>query len=240
MDKPYLRKLVIKQDEIVNKDIYPFNIPIIKNMNELEFTTPVTFIIGENGSGKSTLIEALAVAMGLNAEGGNKSSLFSTHNTHSNLHKYLKTVKGAYYPKNWYFLRAESFYNVASFQDEVGYNNSYGVNSLHEQSHGETFLAILENKLHGNGFYIFDEPEAALSPSRQLNALIEIDRLVKSNSQLIIATHSPILMAYPNSTIYQIKDGELKKVKYYETEHYQITRDFLSHTDVMLNELLNK
>lgn len=242
MDKPYLRKLIIKKDDIVNKDVYPYNLPIIKNINELEFTTPVTFIVGENGSGKSTLIEALAVSMGFNAEGGNKSVNFKTEDSHSGLYKYLKTVKGTPYPKNWYFLRAESFYNVATYykgdDDDLDYSYTFGVDSLHAKSHGEVFMATLQNKLHGNGFYILDEPEAALSPSRQLSALVEIDRLVKLNSQLIIATHSPILMAYPNSTIYQIKNGEVKKVKLHETEHYQITRQFLSHTDTMLDELL--
>lgn len=243
MDKPYLRKLIINKDAIENKEIYPFNLPIVKNIESLEFTTPVTFIVGENGSGKSTLIEALALSMGFNAEGGNKAVNFKTEDSHSGLYKYLRTVKGTPYPKNWFFLRAESFYNVATYykgndDDDVDYSYTFGVESLHGQSHGETFMAILQNKLHGNGFYIFDEPEAALSPSKQLSALIEIDRLVKANSQLIIATHSPILMAYPNSTIYQIKDGKLKKVALYETDHYQITRDFLAHTDVMLNELL--
>jgi predicted ATPase len=250
-DKPYLRKVIIKKDQIQNPDIYPFNIPIIKNIDEIEFTTPVTFIVGENGSGKSTLIEAIAIAMKLNPEGGNKATFFQTEGSHSVLHSHIKTVKGVVYPKNWYFLRAESFYNVATYvkgkpadpndPDDLpdeDYSYTYGVESLHSQSHGETFMALLQNKLHGNGFYILDEPEAALSPSRQLSALIEIDRLVKSNSQLIIATHSPILMAYPNSTIYQINENGLKKVNYYETEHYKLTRQFLSNTDLMINELL--
>ena len=242
MNTTYLKKIKLKEDKIEDMDKYPFNLPVIKNLDKLEFNTPVTFIVGENGSGKSTLIEAIAVAMGLNPEGGNKAVNFNSEKTHSNLYKYLRCVKGHKYPKEWFFLRAETFYNVATYYQgdgilDVDYSGTFGLRSIHKSSHGELFLAALENKLHGNGFYIFDEPEAALSPTRQLNALIEIDRLAQ-DSQLIIATHSPILMSYPGATIYEISNGEFKKVNYYETEHYKVTKDFLCHTDVMLRELL--
>ncbi len=233
--KPYLRKIKI---ETPDEGKYPFNIPALKNLKELNFETQVTYIIGENGVGKSTLIEAIAVKMGLNAEGGNQNTIFNTKETHSDLHKYMKPVKGAYRPKFWYFLRAESFYNVASKVDEIGYIGSYGGKSLHEQSHGESFMSVLSNKLHDGGFYIFDEPEAALSPQRQLSALIEIDRLVKGGSQIIITTHSPILMSYPNSTILQLSEDGVKKVNYKDTEHYKVTKDFLNKTELMLKELL--
>lgn len=233
--KPYLQKVVYKGED---KDCYPYNLPSIQNVQEIEFKTPVTYIVGENGAGKSTLIEAIAVAMGLNAEGGNKNTSFSTKETHSELHTKLKTVKGAKRPSDWFFLRAESFYNVATLMDDVGYLEGYGGKSLHHQSHGESFMSVLSNKLRGNGFYIFDEPEAALSPQRQLVALGEFDRLVKSGSQLIIATHSPILMGYPNSTILQLTDEGLEEVEYEDTEHYQVTKNFLNRREMMLSTLL--
>lgn len=242
LNKPYLRSVEILWDKIENKEVFPFSLPSIKSINSIEFTTPVTYIIGENGAGKSTLIEAIAVSMGLNPEGGTQNSRFSTEDTNSTLHKYLRTVKGTHRPKQWYFLRAESFYNVATYMQNVGGAPmaSYGLESLHKVSHGESFMALLQNKLHGTrGFYIFDEPEAALSPNRQLTALAEIDRLVRQGSQLIITTHSPILMAYPNSTIYELTPEGSNKVSYEETEHYRITKDFLLRKDSMLNELLD-
>lgn len=237
MTKPYLQKVIYKKDKVDNTE-YPHSIESIQNVSEIEFTTPVTYIIGENGAGKSTLIEGIAVAMGLNAEGGNKNTTFKTKETHSDLYKYLKTIKGAIRPKNWYFLRAESFYNVASLMDEVGYLGSYGGKSLHKQSHGESFMSVLSNKLKGQGFYMFDEPEAALSPQRQLEALIEFDRLVKSGSQLIITTHSPILMGYPNSRILLLTDDGLEEIDYEDTEHYQVTRNFLNRREMMISALL--
>lgn len=235
MKSPYLREVQIKPGPV---EEFPFYIPSIAKIARIKFSQPITFIVGENGAGKSTLMEAIAVAMGLNAEGGTKHSTFSTKETHSALYKYIKTVKGPYRPTDWYFLRAESFYNVASLMDKVDYLHSYGGKSLHAQSHGESFMSVLAHKLKGNGFYLFDEPEAALSPSRQMSALVEMDRLVKNGSQLIIATHSPILMAYPNSTIYVLSENGLVKSNYEDTEHYQVTRDFLNKKELMLRNLL--
>ncbi|HAG52955.1 MAG TPA: AAA family ATPase [Alphaproteobacteria bacterium] len=235
-NKPYLQKVKFTGSD---ENSYPHNLSSIKNIQEIEFKTPVTFLVGENGVGKSTIVEAIAVAMGLNAEGGNKNTTFETEATHSDLYKTLKLVKGAIRPKDWFFLRAESFYNVASLMDEVGYLGGYGGKSLHHQSHGEAFMAVLSNKLAGNnGFYIFDEPEAALSGQRQLNALAEIHRLVKSGSQLIIATHSPILMGYPNSTIYEVSENGIEEVDYEDTENYQVTKAFLTRKDMMLESIL--
>ena len=176
--------------------------------------------------------------MGLNAEGGNKNTTFSTKDTHSPLHKNVKTVKGVKRPSDWFFLIAESLYNVATAMDDVGYLDSYGGKSLHHQSHGESFMSVLSNKLRGDGFYIFDEPEAALSAQRQLVALREFDRLVKSGSQLIIATHSPILMGYPNSTILNLTDEGLEEIEDEDTEHYQVTKSFLNRRKMMLETLL--
>ena len=182
----------------------------------------------ENGSGKSTLIEAIAVAFGFNPEGGNKNTRFNTEDSHSQLNEFIKIVKSFERPTDGYFLRAESFYNFASFMDTVpDFLYTFGGDSLHQQSHGESFMALLNNKLHGHGLYIFDEPEAALSPMRQIEALKRITELNEDESQFIIATHSPILLSYPKATIYEIKNGELNKVEYTETEHFRVTKNFL-------------
>ncbi|MCB1784392.1 MAG: AAA family ATPase [Alphaproteobacteria bacterium] len=237
-DKPYLRNVCIQWDKVEDKKAYPFCLTAVKNIESIKFKTPVTFIVGENGSGKSTVLEAIAAGMGINPEGGNKNTGFSTARTHSNLYEKIRCIKGCKRPRNWYFLRAESFYNVATYMDQVGYLDSYGGKSLHQQSHGESFMALLQNKLHGNGFYLFDEPEAALSPQRQLSALVHFQRLAQ-DSQLIIATHSPILMSYPGATIYLIGKDGIDCVDYQETEHYQVTKNFLNRTDAMLKTLLD-
>ncbi|RJE73273.1 AAA family ATPase [Pseudoalteromonas citrea] len=237
-DKPYIREIQLKRDKIENFDSYPFCIPAIKELESLEFHPDVTFFIGENGAGKSTLIEAIAVAQGFNPEGGTKNSLFSTSQTHSELHGQIKSIKSFKHPKDGYFLRAESFYNVATMMDETGYLQGYGGQSLHEQSHGESFMATLTNKLRGNGLYIMDEPEAALSPARQMAAISAIHQLVEKNSQFIIATHSPILLAYPRAKIYQFSDSGISEVAYEDTEHYKITKDFLNHHEKMMNILM--
>jgi len=237
-ERPYLREIQLKRDQVGSFDDYPFCIPAISELDSIEFHPDVTFFVGENGSGKSTLIEAIAVAMGFNPEGGTKSSTFSTSRTHSPLHEHIKTIKSFKLPKDGYFLRAESFYNLATLMDEVGYLTSYGGKSLHEQSHGESFMAVLTNKLRGNGLYIFDEPEAALSPSRQMAALSAIHQLVEENSQFIIATHSPILLAYPHAKIYQLNKCGLDVVKYEDTEHYAVTKHFLNHHEQMVQYLM--
>lgn len=206
----------------------------------LTFHPDVTFIIGENGTGKSTLLEGIATALGFNAEGGNKNVQFSSKDTHSPLHQYLKLVKSFATPKDGYFLRAESFYNVASYMDDVDYLGEYGGKSLHNQSHGEAFISLLNRKLKGNGLYILDEPEAALSPSSQLTALAIIHELVRVNSQLIIATHSPILMSYPKAKILQLTDSGIHEIAYKDTEHFKVSKDFLNNPDYMLGHLLDR
>lgn len=182
---------------------YPFNIPAIRYLARaggLAFEKPVTFFVGENGTGKSTLIEAIAVAMGFNAEGGSRDFTFTTQRTHSELCDFLTIIKTVV-PKDGFFLRAESFYNTASYLDQNSTLQRYGGVSLHEQSHGESFLSLVTNRFAGHGLYILDEPESALSPQRLMSLLVSIDELVRDNSQFIIATHSPILMAYPEAEI---------------------------------------
>lgn len=238
--KPYLQTIELKRSKIDNFAEYPFNLGVIKELDSLGFHADVTFFVGENGSGKSTLIEAIATAMGLNPEGGNKNTAFATEETHTSLHQYIKTIKSFKKPKDYYFLRAESFYNVATYMDSLVPPpvQGYGGKSLHHQSHGEAFMSVLAHKLKGNGLYLFDEPEAALSPVRQMAALIEINKLVKQQSQFIIATHSPILLSYPNATIYQIDHTGIYETQYEKTEHYEVTRNFLNHHEIMLEELL--
>lgn len=221
-------------------DHYPFNIPAVrflKKIDNLPLNKPVTFFVGENGTGKSTLIEAIAVAMGFNGEGGSKDFSFSTQRTHSDLYDYLTIIKSVA-PNDGFFLRAESFYNTASYLDQNSNLLRYGGVSFHEQSHGESFLALATNRFEGNGLYILDEPESALSPQRLMSLLVVIDELVKNNSQFIIATHSPILMAYPDAEILEFSERGIHKVGYRETEHYKITKQFIDTPERMIKYLL--
>ena len=222
-------------------DYYPFNIPAVRYLSKtgnLPLEKPVTFFVGENGTGKSTFVEAIAVAMGFNGEGGSRDFFFTTQRTHSELHNYL-TISKSMTPKDGFFLRAESFYNTASYLEENSTMARYGGISFHEQSHGESFLALAANRFEGNGLYILDEPESALSPQRLMSLLVLIDELVKNNSQFIIATHSPILMAYPDADILEFSEKGIHKVGYRETEHYKITKQFIDMPERMVKYLLN-
>lgn len=236
--RSFLNAVELERDLVSNFDEYPFSVPAIRHLHRLEFHPAVTFFIGENGSGKSTLLEAIAVKLGYNPEGGGKNFTFASRETHSSLHELLRLERGVGHFTDGFFLRAESFYNLASQIDDLGVEYGYGKKSLHAQSHGEAFLSLLLNRLQGDGVYLFDEPEAALSPQRQLGVLTLLHRLVYHQSQLVIATHSPILLAYPNARIYQFTEGSIVEVKYTETEHYQVTKDFLSRHERMLEILL--
>jgi len=235
----YLKEISLKPDKDIDISVFPYNLKIIQDISKIKFQNPVTFIIGENGSGKSTILEAIAISLRLNPEGGNQNMLFSTSSTHSDLYQSLRVSKGIHQPKEKYFLRAESFYNVATEVDNYGVKDSYGGKSLHQQSHGESFLSLFMNKLRGNGLYILDEPEAALSPKRQMSLITRINDLIKNDSQFIIATHSPIILSYPYADIYDISNSQINKVKYEETEIFQITKMYLDHYQRMLNELLD-
>lgn len=233
--RPYLQHVSIRPDAQFDADEYPYCIPAVRELDTLKFHADVTFFVGENGSGKSTLLEAIAVALGYPAEGGNKNTqLLRTVDSVSPLHNLLKMSKSFQKPRDGYFLRAESFFNVATFLDEVGALAP----SLHACSHGEAFMRILLNELRGKGLYLLDEPEAALSPNRQLAALSAIHQLVRDESQFIIATHSPILLAYPGAKIYQFHSLGISEIAYEDTEHYAVTRDFLNHTQRRLEQLL--
>lgn len=240
----YLRSVEFKRSEIESFSIYPYCLPAIRNLSTLRFHPKVTFIVGENGTGKSTILEAIATAYGFNPEGGTKNFNFSSNDTHSDLYEHIRLIKGIIKPKDGFFLRAESFYNFATNVEDLnrespGLFASYGGHSLHEQSHGESFFAVFMNRFLGNGLYILDEPEAALSPSRQMSMLSRMHELIEQGSQFIIATHSPIIMAYPHALIYEIKK-EIQQVEYEETEHYQIMKSFMNNTDGMLKILMDE
>lgn len=236
---------VQKQNTPAGEEAYLDFIPAIRTLTELKFTKPITFFAGENGSGKSTLLEAIATAYGFNPEGGSKNFNFSTQESHSRLYNRLRLVKGVPYARDGFFLRAESFYNVASEVDRLhqetpslSFLNSYGGKSLHHQSHGESFLALALSRFRPNGLYILDEPEAALSPSRQLTLLARFHQLVQQNAQFLIATHSPLLMAYPDAEILWLDETGMRPISYIDTEHYLITRRFLENPERMLDILL--
>ncbi len=236
--KPYLLYASVRPDAELDYESYPFNIPAVRNLRDINFHPNVTFFVGENGSGKSTVLEALAVALGFGAEGGTRNVQIRTADSVSPLHYALRLVRGVPRPRDGYFLRAESFFNIATYMDETGYLDGYGGRSLHAQSHGESFMAVLLNKLRGDGIYLLDEPEAALSPSRQLAALSAIHQLVEASSQFIIATHSPILLAYPNAKIIRFDASGVSEVAFEDTEHFSVTRDFLNNYPRRLEQLL--
>lgn len=243
--RPYIRQVRLKRKGIINPDQYPFSIPAVKALNPLDFHERVTFLTGENGTGKSTLLEAFAVAFGLCPEGGGWNFRLETRATHSILWDHLDVIRGPLPPRDGYFLRAESFYNVATYLEDLDsipaaappLSMAYG-GDLHQCSHGESFFALLSNRLGNNGLYLFDEPEAALSPMRQMAMLAQIHRLVQGGSQLIIATHSPILLAYPNCTIYQLDEDGIRRISYEECQSYQLTKGFLQDYHRITAELL--
>lgn len=250
MDHKYIRSIKIEWEK-TDPDVYYREIEALTSIKALDFQHNITFFVGENGSGKSTLLEAIAVAYGFNPEGGSVHYNFSSKDTHTDLWKYLRIVKGIRKAKDGFFLRAESFYNVATKMEELarttaggsmmdpGFLSGYGGKSLHHQSHGESFLSIVQNRFRGDGVYILDEPEAALSPQRQLTLLLYIAQLAKEGSQFIIATHSPILLGMPDAGIYSFDDNSVSPISYEDTECYQVMEMFINHREVILERLLN-
>ena len=223
--------------------VRPYNyvrqIPAISGIDTITFHKPITFFVGENGSGKSTLLEAIAVAYGFNAEGGTKNYSFSTYNSHSELCEAMTISKGYRRPKFGYFLRAESFYNVAT--KEIDYSDDdHPSKGYHQKSHGESFLAIAQDYMGADGVYIFDEPEAALSPQRQLTLLINIYRCAQEGAQFIIVSHSPILLGMPDAEIFSFDNGTIHPCQYEDTDSYVITKTFVNNRQHFLNQLLNE
>ena len=240
----FIKEARIDWDKI-DEDSYLRGIPVISSTDSVLFDNNIVFFVGENGTGKSTLLEAVAVAYGFNPEGGTKNYNFSTFESHSELYRAVSRVKGTKRPRSSYFLRAESFYNVATKaedyrepgEDPNVYYARYGGKSLHEQSHGESFLEFIQS-VDAPGLYFMDEPEAALSPQRQLTLLIYLVRMAQRGSQFIIATHSPILLGTPGADIYSFDDGRVRKVSYEETDSYQITKMFIENRSYLLERLL--
>jgi predicted ATPase len=231
MQQGFLRSVTFRDDVEPDWNDYPFSIPAVRRLDGLAFDPKVTFFVGENGSGKSTVMEALAAVLGMNPEGGTKNLRFATRSSESQLHEALRPVRNPGREKTEFFLRAESYYNVASALEELpfGVPASYGERTPHEQSHGESFLNLALHRFGPKGLYLLDEPEAALSPQRQLSFLARMHQLVEQDSQFIIATHSPILMAFPQATIYLFSEDGIEKADYEDTDHYQVTRDFLNN-----------
>lgn len=244
--EPFVSSLKLKREKVESFDAFPFSLPAIHTLDVLKLHPAVTFFVGENGSGKSTLLEAIAIAFGFNPEGGTKNFRFQTRSSHSVLHEKIRLVKGPKRARDGFFLRAESFFNVASEIEELDKApsfgppiiDSYGGRSLHEQSHGESFFALMNHRFGGQGFYVLDEPEAALSPTRQLAMITRMHQLVLDHSQFVVATHSPILMAYHNAWIYQVSSHGLQRVELEDTEHYVVARRVLNDPRGQIKKLL--
>lgn len=221
----------------INQYSYLRDIEAIKGLEGLDFSNSITFFVGENGSGKSTLLEAIAISYGFNPEGGTKNYSFSTHDSHSDLCSAIRISKGCRKAGWGYFLRAESFYNVATKEEEYA-DVDHPSRKFHEKSHGESFLDIAQNQLRPNGIYLFDEPEAALSPQRQLTLFMEIYECAKKGAQFIIATHLPILLGIPGAEILTFDNGLVHRCEYEETDSYQVTEMFINHRKQLLDRLL--
>ena len=236
--KPYLRSVSIDPAVEIDPERYPFSIPAVRELGVLEPHPDVTFFVGENGAGKSTVLEAIAVGLGLPAEGGTRN-VHREQQAVSPLHRHLRIAKGFRQPRFSYFLRAESLFNVFTYLDKVAEEPFSPPPRLHLNSHGEAFMRVLQG-FSGDGLYLLDEPEAALSPNRRLAALAVIDNLVKQGAQFLIATHSPILLAYPRARILLFDECGISHVDYEDTEHYAVTRDFLNHYPRRLQQLLEE
>ena len=235
----FLRSVSLNRATVPDPSKYPYSIPCVRALDGLEFHPQVTFLVGENGSGKSTLLEAIAVAAGFNAEGGSRNFHFSTRRSESDLHLHLRLARGIVRPRTGYFLRAESFFNVATeIENNPEAMLGHGNVRHHEMSHGEAFLSLVQHRFFANGLYLLDEPEAALSPQRQLAMLRLIHDLTRQNCQFVISTHSPLLLAYPGARIYHLSEKGIEEVKYEQTEHFALTRDFLLDRERYLNRIL--
>jgi len=237
----FLRAVILPGDRVPADGGYPWDLPAVRGVTDapLDLDHDVVFLVGENGSGKSTLVEGLAVALGLNPEGGSQNMTFATRESHSPLHEALRVTRGIRRPRSRYFLRAESFYNVATLVDEIpDALAAHGGASLHARSHGESFLALVNHRFGRDGLYLLDEPEAALSPTGLLALLRRMHDLVAEGSQFVVATHAPMLMAYPGARIYALDAAGIAPIAFEETDHFQLTRAFLEAPERFLRTLL--
>ena len=221
----------------IDRDSYLMGLEAIRKLESLTFHRQITIFAGENGSGKSTLLEALAVAWGFNPEGGTRNYAFSTYDSHSELHDALHLVRSPIRPAWGYFLRAESFYNVATMEEEYRAIKSM---RYHEKSHGEAFLALVQENFRPEGIYFLDEPEAALSPQRQLTLLMELHRCARGRAQFIMVTHSPILLGMPGAEILSFDEGEIHPIAWEDTESYTVTSLFINSRERLLRRILDE
>lgn len=243
---PFLRRLSLLAERM-ERDRFPFNLPLLREgALEIAFTKPVTIFVGENGTGKSTLLEAIARQCGFNLLGGNRNHRYGEGQPGGDdVTPLADALRLSWLPRmtDGFFMRAESFFNFASYLDggfgSYEAERTYGRNSLHKLSHGESFLALFRERFDRRGIYILDEPEAALSPSRQLAFLAIVKMLEeKGDAQFLIATHAPILMAYPGAQVLQIRDGELLEVDFRDTDHYRLMHRFLEDPEKYLTYLM--
>ncbi len=238
--EPFIDYVDILHGRTALESPYAAKIPAIRETKRLKLHPKATFFVGENGSGKSTLLEAIAVADGFNAEGGTRNFNFATRASHADLYKWIRLGRGVRGKRrsDGFFFRAESFYNVSTEIEKLGLT-TYGDVSYHDQSHGESMLHLFTDRLRGDGLYLFDEPEAALSPQRQLAFLAGMHDLIEREAQFVVATHSPIIMAYPDALIYHFDGEGIQEIAYEDTEHYRVTRAFLTRKEQMLRELFS-
>jgi predicted ATPase len=234
----FINKVYVEWDRI-SEDSYLRKIEALHNLEELEFDNPVTFFAGENGSGKSTLLEAMAVAYGFNPEGGTRNYNFSTYDSHSELHEAIRLSRGPKRSSYGYFLRAESFYNVATMEEEYTRRDPKAVSrEYHLKSHGESFLQTIQDNCRPNGLFFLDEPEAALSPQNQMALLVKLYDCMNAGAQIIMATHSPILLSMPGADIYSFEENGLVPCEYTQTQSYIIMKMFVNDHEKMLKRLL--
>lgn len=238
MNNLFIQGVLFEWNEI-EPNSYIRTIESLRDVEKIEFQSPVSLFVGENGTGKSTLLEAIVVAHGFNPEGGTKNYVFSTYDSHSELCDAIRIAKG-YRKEKWgYFLRAESFYNVAT-QEEKYADIAHPSMQYHKKSHGESFLDLAQDNIKSNGLYLLDEPEAALSPQRQLTLLTQIYKCANDGAQFIIATHSPILLGIPNAQIFCFDNGKIHTCTYEETDSYKITEMFINNRKSLLQKLLDE
>ncbi len=238
-----LKSVKLLREQVTSWDEYPFNIPPIASLDALQITSRICFFVGENGTGKSTLLEAIAAHYGFGREGGNRNFSFESTDTLRAIDPLVKALRVAFSTRTGFgfYLRAESFFNVATFVDSSGMSDSYGGKSLHDQSHGESFLSLLQHRFTRSGFYVMDEPEAALSPQRQLSFLVLLHDLLAGNDniQFLIATHSPILLAYPEAQIFSFDGGLIQEISYRESQPFQLVSRFVAAPERYLNALFS-